>query len=171
MLSSKVTREMASYHSDTPYFIKDDPIVSRYEVLRKVWFGSIPIKQACLEHNISHSSYYEIEERFVQYGLAGLFSIPGGGVKQEPSLEQLVLIVKKCRPSVSQIAVLRIAQAVPVTQVVADSGVISRILSSHGYGHSSLETDRDFWGRIQRSLVELEGLKERPLGKRKRDPT
>ena len=103
LLSSKVTREMASYHSDTPYFIEDDPIVSRYEVLRKVLFGSIPIKKACLEHNISRSSYYEIEERFIQYGLPGLFSIPGGGVKQEPSLEQLVLIVKKCRPSVSQI--------------------------------------------------------------------
>ncbi|MEE9307523.1 MAG: hypothetical protein V3V57_08410, partial [Spirochaetia bacterium] len=159
LLSSKVTRAMASYHSATPYFIEDDPVISHYEILRKVWLGSVPIKQVCLEHNLSRSSYYEIENRFVRYGFAGLFSCPGGTVNQAPNLEQLVLIVKNCRPTVSQIAVLRVAQAVPVTQAVADSQMISRILNSHGYGYSRLETDRDFFGRIQRSLAELKGIR------------
>ncbi len=68
---------MASYHSATPYFIEDDTLISRYEILRKVWFGSVPIKQVCLECNLSRSSYYEIEERFVRHGLAGLFFCPG----------------------------------------------------------------------------------------------
>ena len=160
---------MASYHSATPYFIEDDPVISHYEILRKVWLGSVPIKQVCLEHNLSRSSYYEIEDRFVRYGFAGLFPSPGSTVNQAPNLEQLVLIVKKCRPTVSQIAVLRVAQAAPVTQAVADSQMISRILNSHGYGYSSLETDRDFFGRIQRSLVELKGIREKPVEGRKRD--
>ena len=169
LLSSKVTRAMASYHSATPYFIEDDPLISHYEILRMVWLGSVPIKQVCLEHNLSRSSYYEIEDRFVRYGFAGLFSCPGGTVNQAPNLEQLVLIVKNCRPSVSQIAVLRVAQAVPVTQAAADSQMISRILNSHGYGYSRLETDRDFFGRIQRSLAELKGIRGNPVEERKRD--
>jgi hypothetical protein len=112
LLSSKVTKEMASYHSATPYFIEGDPVINHYEILRKVWLTSIPIKQACLEHQISRSTYYEIEDRFIRHGLAGLFYIPGGGMEQEPALEHLILIVKMCRPSVSQIAILRVAQAV-----------------------------------------------------------
>ncbi|MDP6736601.1 MAG: transposase [Nitrospinaceae bacterium] len=172
LLSSKVTSAMASHQCATPYFIETDPVIRHYEVLRKVWFGSVPIKQACTEHGLPRSSYYEIEDRFVHHGLAGLFSYPGAPVTQAPNLEQLVLIVKSCRPTVSQLAVLRVAQAVPVTHAVADSKVISKILNSHGYGYSRLETDRDFFARIQRSLEELNGsgaklVEGRNRGKRK----
>ena len=160
---------MASYQCATPYFIEADPVIRRYEVLRKVWIGSVPIKQACIEDNLPRSSYYEIEDHFVRHGLAGLFSYPGATVTQAPNLEQLVLIVKNCRPTVSQLAVLRVAQAVPVTRVVADSKVISRILNSHGYGYSRLETDQDFFARIQRSLEELSGAAEQLVEGRKRD--
>ncbi|MEA3225654.1 MAG: transposase [Planctomycetota bacterium] len=169
LLSSKVTSAMASYQCATPYFIETDPVIKHYEVLRKVWVGSVPIKQACIEHELPRSSYYEIEDRFVLHGLAGLFSYPGGTVTQAPNLEQLVLIVKNCRPTASQLAVLRVAQAVPVTQAVADSKVISRILNSHGYGYSRLETDRDFFGRIQRSLEELNGAGGKQVEGRRRD--
>ncbi len=169
LLSSKATSAMASYQSTTPYFIKDDPVISHYEILRKVWLGSVPIKQVCLEYGLSRSSYYEIENRFVRYGFAGLFSCPGGTVNQAPNLEQLVLIVKNCHPTVSQIAILRVAQAVPVTQEGADSQMISSILNSHGYGYSRIETDRDFFGRIQRSLAELKGVRGNPVERRKRD--
>ena len=169
LLGSKVTNAMASYRSDTPYFIEDDPVIGHYEILRKVWLGSVPIKQICLEHNLSRSSYYEIEDRFVLHGLAGLFPLPASTVNQAPSLEQLVLIVKNCRPSVSQIAVLRMTQAVPVTRVAADPQMISRILNSHGYGYSRLETDRDFFARIQRSLAELKEIRGKPVEGRKRD--
>lgn len=159
---------MATFSSATPYFIEDDPIINRYEILRKVWFTPVPIKQVCLEHSISRSTYYEIEDRFIRQGIAGLFYIPGGGIKQEPALEQLILIVKKCRPSVSQIALLRIAQAIPITKEVVDPQTISRILTSHGWGYARMETDRDFWSRIQRSLLELEMLlKRRPLERRR----
>ena len=160
---------MASYHCTTPYFIETDPVIRHYEVLRKVWVSSVPIKQACTEHNLPRSSYYEIEDHFVRHGLAGLFSYPGGAVTQAPNLEQLVIIVKNCRPTVSQLAVLRVAQAVPVTHTLADSKVISRILNSHGYGYSRLETDRDFFARIQRSLEELNGIGEKLVDGRRRD--
>ena len=132
-ISSKVSGGMASYQSATPYFMEDDPVITRYEALRKVWLGSAAVKQVCLEYDLSRSSYYGIENSFVRYGFAGLFPCPCGTVSQAPNLEQLVLIVKKCRPNVSQIAILRVAQAVPVTRTATDFQMISAILNSHGY--------------------------------------
>ena len=168
MLSSRVTQAMAASYSETPYLLDKDPVISHYEALRQVWLNSVAIKQVCLEYQLSRSSYYEIEQRFIRSGLAGLFPIPPNGATQEPVLEQLLLIIRKCRPSVSQTALLRIAQAVPVTQPSADAEITSRILNSHGYGYSSLQTDPDFWARVQRSLVELTGLTEKPVGGRTR---
>jgi hypothetical protein len=167
LLGSKVSKAMAAHHSETPYFIEDDSLINHYEMLRKVWVGGVPIKQVCSQHSISRSTYYEIEERFIGHGVAGLFPLPGG--QQEPALEQLTLIVKECHPSVSQIAVLRVAQAVPVTQQVADSQMISKILNCHGYGYAAMQSDREFWARIQRSLSELEGVLKTPGPPRRRN--
>ena len=169
LLGSKVTKEMASSQSATPYFITNDPVIRRYEALRKVWFAGVPIKKVCAEYNLPRSSYYEIEDRFVGNGFAGLFRLPGTAADQVPHLEQLVLIVKHCRPSVSQLAVLRVAQATPSTSGVANSKVVSRILNSHGYEYAGMEADREFFARIQRCLSELKSLKERPVTGRNRD--
>ena len=169
LLGSKVTKEMASYHSTTPYFITNDPIISRYEALRKVWFDGVAIKRVCAEYNLPRSSYYEIEDRFVEGGFAGLFRLPGTTTDQVPHLEQLVLIVKHCRPSVSQLAVLRVAQATPSTHAVASSKAVSRILNSHGYEYAGMEGDREFFARIQRCLTELAGLKKKPVAGRNRN--
>jgi hypothetical protein len=169
LLSSKVTKEMAKYNSRIPYYIHRDPVINTYEAIRKVWLSSIPIKDVCKVHNISRSFFYEMEERFLAYGLAGLYILPKGG-KEEPFLEQLVLIVKRCRPSITNIAILRIAQAVPITENKADIKLIGKILTSHGYGFSALETDREFWGCIQRTLVKLKSLINKPLGGRKKRP-
>ena len=167
LLNSKVSKAMAAHHSETPYFVENDSLIDHYEMLRKVWLGGVPIKQSCLQHSLSRSTYYEIEERFIGHGVAGLFPLPAG--QQEPALEQLTLIVKECHPSVSQIAVLRVAQAVPVTQEVADSQLISKILISHGYGYAAMQSDREFWARIQRSLSELQGVLKSPGAPRKRN--
>ncbi len=169
MLASKVTQALASSYSETPYLLEGDPVIDRYEALRDVWLDSVAVKHVCLEYHLSRSCYYDMEDRFIGYGLPGLFPLPSNGVAQQPALEQLLLIVRKCRPSVSQTALLRIAQAVPVTQAVADGEIISRILNSHGYGYSSLQTDPDFWARVQRSLAELTGLTEKPVGERARE--
>ncbi len=72
MLSSKVTQGMASSYSETPYFLEQDPVIDHYEALREVWFGPVAIKHVCLKYHLSRSSYYELEERFIRYGLAGL---------------------------------------------------------------------------------------------------
>lgn len=162
LLSSQITKDMARYDSQIPYYISNDPVINIYEAIRKVWLASIPIKRVCRENNISRTFFYQMEECFINYGLPGLFVL-WKGIKEEPSLETLVLIIKKCRPSLSNIAILRIVQVVPIIEKTVDIKIIGKILTSHGYGFSSLETDKDFWGRIQRTLSELKTLTEKPL--------
>jgi len=174
-IRSNVTAAMALNHSDYPYFIQDDTVINNYECLRKVWLNSISIRNACSIHNISRSYYYQMEERFIQFGLPGLFSLPGGNgmaMKQEPNLEQLVVMIKKSRPSVQNIAILRIAQAIPITKECADPDLISKVLNSHGLGYMSLPSDEEFFGRIQRILFQLNNLHlmNKPIKARKKKP-
>ena len=61
---------------------------------------------------------------------------------------------------------LRVAQATPVTQAVAGAKLVARILNSHGYEYSGIETDRVFFARIQRCLAKLAGLNEKPVAGR-----
>ena len=131
LLESKVSQAMAKSGSRTPYFLEEDPVISSYELVREVWLAGSPIKTACLRHGFSRSRYYEKEDRFVKYGLAGLFPdiktlpIPG-------ELERLVVMVAKARPSLSRQAITRIAEAVPVTKKAANIESVSQILASHG---------------------------------------
>ena len=170
-LNSRVIKGMALNHSKTPYFIKDEPIIRNYECLRDVWHSSLSISTACSKHNMSRSAYYQVESKFVEHGLAGLFDI-AGNIRTEPVLESLVLLIKECRPSLSHVAILRIAQAVPLTKDIAGIDLISDILTSYGYGQSNLSTDRIFWGRIQRTLSLLQNqlktsVKGRKISQRK----
>ena len=168
-LGSKVTKGMATHHCTTPYFIKRDPVITYYEALRKVWLRGVAVKQVCTEYNLSRSTYYEIEDRFLANGVAGLFRVPGTAADQAPNLERLALIVKHCRPSASHLAVLRVAKAMPVTQALASAGIVSRILNSHGYEFAGIDSDQEFFARIQRCLGELEGFTTKPLAGRSRN--
>lgn len=175
LIASKVTASMAQFQSDSPYFILHDPIINNYECLRKVWLNSISIREACDVHNISRSSYYQMEERFVKFGVPGLFSPPNGigigmGINQEPVLEQLVVMIKKSRPSIQNIAILRIAQAVADAQKTqnVDLELISKILNAHGLGYICLPDDEEFFGRIQRTLFQLNILTHKPIKGRKK---
>ena len=158
MLESKVSQAMAKSGSRTPYFLEEDPVISSYELVREVWLAGSPIKTACLRHGFSRFRYYEKEDRFVKYGLAGLFPdiktlpIPG-------ELERLVVMVAKARPSLSRQAITRIAEAVPVTKKAANIESVSQILASHGRSLSNRPADVEFWSRIQRTLGQLNRIK------------
>lgn len=165
MIASKVTAAMAVHHASTPYYIEDDPIIRNYECIRDVWYHHLPIVKACSKYQIARSSYYELEHRFITYGMAGLF-FGVNSFQQQTELEELAMLVKKCKPNISHTAVLRIAEALPLTQKQANPEMISKILASYGYGQSNLKNDREFWGRIQRSLAELNRLVANPINGR-----
>ena len=153
---------MARYASHTPYFMDDDPVIRNYEMIREVWFDGTPIKNVCQRHNLSRSQYYENEDRFIKHGLLGLFP----EVKALPyssDLERLVVMVSRARPSLSQQAMLRIAEAVPLTQEEADIDVVSQIVASYGRSASAQPADLKFWSHIQRALNQLRWLKQSPI--------
>ena len=129
-LQAKVSQAMARYYNRTPYLLDDDPVIGNYEIIRQVWFEGTSIKDACRNHKLSRTQYYEKESRFVEHGLAGLFpevkTLP-----YSPDLERLVLLVSNARPSLSQQAILRVAEAIPLTHKDAEDRKSTRLNSSH----------------------------------------
>jgi transposase len=156
---------MAKHQSKTPYFYEDEFFFNQYECLRTIWTQNSSIKAACQKFNISRSSFYEIEKRFINYGLPGLFTF-SESCQQYPDLEQLSLLIKKARPSLSYTSIHRIAQSVPITKDLSSTKLISKILQSHGYGISDMKDDFCFWGRIQRALDLWSSSLNKPIGKR-----
>jgi len=159
LLEAKVSQGMGQFGRPTPYLLTDDPVITGYEIIRDVWQDGVPIKEACKQHGLSRSQYYEREDRFVKWGLPGLFpdvrTLP---ISEE--LERLVIMVSKALPSVNQQAILRIAEAVPVTEQEADTESASEILASYGRSVSNRPGDSEFWSRIQRTLNQLNRLKQ-----------
>ncbi|ETR67772.1 MAG: transposase [Candidatus Magnetoglobus multicellularis str. Araruama] len=164
-INSRVLKSMAKHQSKTPFHYEDEIFFAQYECLRSIWKSELPIKNACQKHNISKSSYYEIEKRFIANGLPGLFSF-SNSCQQHLDLEQLALLIKKARPQLSYTSIHRIAQVVPITESFSSRSLISRILQSHGYGISDMKDDINFWGKIQRTLDIWANLIEKPIGKR-----
>ena len=161
-MAAKVSQAMAQYSSRSPYFVDDEPIIANYEILRQVWFDSVPIKSVCQRHGLSRSQYYEKEDRFVKHGVLGLFP----RLKTLPysaELERLIVMVCKARPSLSQQAMLRIAQALALTRDEADLEAVSQILASYGRAISDRPEDGKFFSRIQRTLNQLLQLNKRAL--------
>ena len=150
---------MARYSRHAPYFLEDDPVITNYEVIREVWVDGSPIKAVCEQHRISRSQYYEKEEGFVDHGFPGLYP----EVRTLPfseALERLVIMVSKARPSLAQQAIMRIAEAVPITRETASTEAVSQILASYGRSVSNRPADNAFWSRIQRSHDQLKRLKQ-----------
>ena len=152
---SKVAAGAGEKFSKTPYWIENDLIINNYECIRAVWTRRSTISNACSQFSVARSSYYELENKFIKHGVLGLFSY-SNGVKQHKDIEKLVLLVKKCHPRSSHTEILRVAEALPLTEKVATLELISNILNSHGYGHANMNTDPSFWGRIQRSIKEVD---------------
>jgi len=142
-----------------PYFIEGEDFLHKYESIRMVWLEDASIKSVCDKFGISKSLYYECEKKFLENGTSAIFSLPRSA-KQFPDIEALTLLAKKARPSLSYTAIYRIAQSIPVTKNIDNPKLISKILHSHGYGLSNMETDIIFWERIQRTLKNLSKMKE-----------
>ncbi|RLC25868.1 MAG: hypothetical protein DRH21_03430 [Deltaproteobacteria bacterium] len=99
---SRILQSMDRHQVKTPYLIKGDNFFKKYECLRSVWAQGSSIKWACENFNIPRFSFHEAEKSFIQYGLPGLLSFSDSS-KQFPDLEQLSLLVKKSRSSLSYI--------------------------------------------------------------------
>lgn len=161
-LQSRILQALTGAQSKVPYVIPNEPFINQYECLRLVWAQRRSIKEACNTYKITRSSYYQIERRFIQFGLPGILSFPYVA-KQDNDLEDLVLLVKKSRPALSYTAIHRIAQALPLTKENTSPKLVSKILQSHGHGISNMKSDPDFWARIQRRIKTWLKLSQKPI--------
>lgn len=156
-LHSRIIQSMVSTGSKYPYLIDDDDFLKNYECIRIVWTDGSSVKNACQKFGISRSSYYKLEKRFVRVGLPGLFALPCM-VQQFSDAEELILLAKKARPSLSYTSIYRIAQMIPLTKDIVTVKLIASVLQSHGYGISDMESDVSFLKKIQRKLRTWSGL-------------
>jgi len=108
-IGSMAIQGMAQNKAKTPYFLADDFVISNYECIRDVWLDKSNITDACKRHSIPRSTYYMLEEEFIKFGVLGLFPSMNQ-VTQFPKVEELVLMVKRARPSITNIGIVRIAQ-------------------------------------------------------------
>jgi hypothetical protein len=111
-----------------PTYLDDEPVIRNYEIIHKLWANGAAIKDLCRQHQISRSQYYEREDGFVQHGVVELFP-EIKALKHLFDLQRLILILSNARPSLSVQAMLRVTEAIPVTQWVADIESISQILA------------------------------------------
>ena len=93
-LHSRILQSMARHQVKTPYWFEDEVFFNQYECLRSVWSQTSSIKSACDKFNVSRSSFYQWEKRFVKYGLPGLLFFSDSS-RQYPDLEQLCLLAKQ----------------------------------------------------------------------------
>jgi len=164
-IQAKTLQAMAMSNAKTPYLLQKDENILRYEAIRDVWIEDQSVHSVCQKHNCSRSYYYDFEKRFLQLGMVGLLDT-FTHVPQFPKLEQLIIMARKSRPTLSNAALLRIAQTIPITSEGVSIDLVSEILNSHGLNPSCLATDEAFFGRIQRTLAEYENLIKHPAGKR-----
>ena len=157
MLESKVTQGITKSINNRPYLVEDDPVLRNYEMIRLVWHDGVSIKGVCQTFSISRTQFYEKENLFIKYGMAGFFP-KVSRITSSPEMERLILHINNSRPSLSQQSMLRMAEALPITQNEANLECISNILASHGRSVSCQITDKHFWGRIQRTLSEIDRL-------------
>jgi len=137
--------------SKYPYFLEGDDFLKKYESIRMVWLNDASVNSACDKFGLARSTYYACEKNFLSIGTPGLFSLPRNAL-QFTAAEALTLLAKRAKPTLSYTAIFRICQSIPLTKDIDNPKIISKILLSHGYGLSDMETDTKFWERIQRTL-------------------
>jgi hypothetical protein len=160
-MKAKVSKGMVLSGQSSPYEVAEEPILREYECLREVWRGRVPVKRVCARYGVSRSAYYGFESKFLRYGVCGLF-MDKCGCDQDPKLEELVLLIKKARPAISRQGIHRIVNAVPAIDTPIDEARITQVLASHGRGVSNMDSDIDFWERLQRVFKSLERTRRGP---------
>ena len=73
-IAAKVIKGMAQFNRRIPYPIEDERILQGYEAIRAVWMDGDPVSRACQIYDLPRSSYYKLEQRFVDFGFCGFSS-------------------------------------------------------------------------------------------------
>ena len=127
----KIRAAMAKSNSYVPFTYESEPFFKSYDALYQMWVKRQPQKKVAQSLRINKDTLKKWEARFLDYGATGL--LPKiSYVRVDAQLEQLVVLIKSCRPHESASLALRLAEALEIPG--ASLELIRQIQRCYGYG-------------------------------------
>lgn len=145
----RVRAALANSQSSVPFEYEDEPFFKSYDALYAVWVDRKSQRTVADYHRISRQRLKEWEQSFIDYGAVGL--LPElSFVPIDSRLEQLIILIKRCRPHERSSHALRLAEALKIP-----GGSLERIRlvqRCHGYGHRMSDEDIVYFQNLQHIL-------------------
>jgi len=145
----RVRAALASSKSSVPFEYEDEPFFKSYSALYAVWVDGKSQRTVADGHRVSRQKLNEWEQSFMDYGAVG-FLPELSFVPIDPRLEQLIVLIKRCRPHERASHALRLAEALELP-----GGNLEKIRLAqrcHGYGHRMSDADMAYFQDLQHIL-------------------
>lgn len=145
----RVRAALANSQSSVPFEYEDEPFFESYGALHAVWVDGKSQRTVADSHRISRQKLSEWEQSFIDYGALGL--LPElSFVPIDPRLEQLIVLIKRCRPHERANHALRLAEALEIPGGSLE--MIRLAQRCHGYGHRMGDADMAYFQDLQHIL-------------------
>jgi len=145
----RVRAALANSQSSVPFEYEDEPFFESYGALHAVWVDGKSQRTVADSHRISRQKLSEWEQSFIDYGALGL--LPElSFVPIDPRLEQLIVLIKRCRPHERANHALRLAEALEIPGGSLE--MIRLAQRCHGYGHRMDDADMAYFQDLQHIL-------------------
>ncbi|GAG42643.1 unnamed protein product, partial [marine sediment metagenome] len=113
LIPFRVRSAIAESQSYFPFAYEDDPFFKSYNALHNIWVKRQPQRRVANSLGVSKETLKKWEDNFITFGAIGLLS-KLSCVNIEPLLEQLVVLIKSCRPHEHASLALRLAEALEI---------------------------------------------------------
>ncbi len=145
----RVRAALATSQSSVPFEYGDEPFFEAYSALHAVWVDGKSQRTVADSHRISRQKLNDWEQSFIGYGALGL--LPElSFVPIDPRLEQLIVLIKRCRPHERANYALRLAEALEIPGGSLE--MIRLAQRCHGYGHRMSDVDIAYFQDLQHIL-------------------
>lgn len=145
----RVRAAVGASQSSVPFEYEDEPFFKSYEALYAVWVDRKSQRSVGDYHRISRQKLKGWGESFIDYGALGL--LPElSFVPIDSRLEQLIILIKRCRPHERSSHALRLAEALEIPGGSLEK--IRLVQRCHGYGHRMSDADIAYFKDLQHIL-------------------
>ncbi len=145
----RVRAALANSQSSVPFEYEDEPFFEAYDALYSMWATGKSQRAVADSHKISRQKMKELEQSFIDCGTVGL--LPElSFVPIDSRLEQLIVLIKRCRPHERSSHALRLAEALEIRGGNLEK--IRLVQRCHGYGHRISDTDIAYFQDLQHIL-------------------
>jgi hypothetical protein len=152
LIQYNIRNAMALSQSSVPYAYEDEPFFMSYDALYQIWAKRKSQRYIAQQLNINRTKVKQWEQSFIDHGTVGL--LPElSSVEVDPKLEQLIVLIKSCRPHERANFTLTIAQALEFQNVSLD--LIRHVQRCYGYGQRMDTNDIQYYYDLQHILFSV----------------